>query len=293
MSRRDRTTLKSFFRDGALPGAEHYRDLIDSSVNQMEDGFDKTDLEGLKLSSVGNSRRVMSLYEDLGTPNPSWVVEHGRDNPGSLRIRPEIGKTGHAIETGPEDAPHAVRARAGTPGAAPGLSIGPGGDLGLGLHSPAWPLDVNGVARMHGRTGVETPGLPAPLADGNWHDITRPLTGCQAFEVVAGAGGLEGEGRYSMVYAIAMNAYHPSNRVMNWLFGRRRIRTQTAVYGSYADRIRLRWVKDPEPRHFRLRICTNADFGPGRTIRYRLTRLWFDSTMSGSRGGPDRDEDLR
>lgn len=41
MTKKDRTTLKAFFRDGALPTAEHYRDLIDSGVNQIEDGYAK------------------------------------------------------------------------------------------------------------------------------------------------------------------------------------------------------------------------------------------------------------
>ncbi|MEM7490235.1 MAG: hypothetical protein AAF390_14030 [Pseudomonadota bacterium] len=287
MSKRDRTTLKSFFRDGALPGAEQYRDLIDSSVNQVEDGFDKTDLDGLRLSSIGSSLRVMSLYEDLGTQTPSWVIEHGNENPGALHVRPDRGKGADVIDTTPGPSPDGSRA------AAPGLSLDRRGDVGIGLHSPAWPLDVNGVVRMHGRIGVESPDIPHVPADGRWHFITQPLTGCQAFEVMAGAGGLEGQGRYSLVHAIAMNAYHPRNRFLNWAFRRRRIRAQTAVYGSYADRIRLQWVKDPEPHHFRLRICTNADFGKGRTIQYKLTRLWFDSTMSGSRQGPDRDGDLR
>ncbi|MCY4180867.1 MAG: hypothetical protein OXD48_11460, partial [Litoreibacter sp.] len=66
MSKRDRTTLKSFFSNGALPTAKEYRDLIDSSVNQVEDGFDKTEKDGLKLFSVGGSLRVMSLYQGLG-----------------------------------------------------------------------------------------------------------------------------------------------------------------------------------------------------------------------------------
>lgn len=284
MSKRDRTTLKSFFRDGALPDAAQYRDLIDSAVNQVEDGFDKTDLEGLKLNSVGSSLRVMSLYEDLGTPSPSWVFEHGRDNPGALHIRPDQGKNAHEIGTNDS--------QAAAPNPARGLTIGSQGEVGIGLHTPVWPLDVNGVVRMQGRIGVESPDIPEVPADGKWHFITQPLTGCQAFEVMAGAGGLVGQGRYSMVYAIAMNAYHPRNRILNWLFGRRRIKAQTAMYGSYADRIRLQWVKDPEPHHFRLRICTNADFGAGRTIQYKLTRLWFDSTMSGSREGPRRDRGL-
>ena len=36
MSKRDRPTLRKFFRDGALPTSEHYGDLIDSMVNRID-----------------------------------------------------------------------------------------------------------------------------------------------------------------------------------------------------------------------------------------------------------------
>ena len=283
MSKRDRTTLKSFFRNGALPAAEHYRDLIDSSVNQVEDGFDKTDKEGLKLHSVGSSLRVMSLYQGLGEPKPSWVFEHGGKNEGALHIRPGAGKKEHSDP---------ANKRTGT--AQDGISIDSDGRVGVGQEKPDWLFDVNGVSRMRGRVGVASENIPHILANGKWQAVTQPMTGCQAFEIVAGAGGQEGEGRYSMVYAIAMNAFNPGNWFMNWFFRRRSIRTQTAMYGSFADRIRLRWVRDDkQPKYFFLQMCTNADFGDGAIIQYHMTRLWFDSVMSASRpGGTGRDPDL-
>ncbi|MEP0049514.1 MAG: hypothetical protein ABJE87_17215, partial [Roseobacter sp.] len=91
------------------------------------------------------------------------------------------------------------------------------------------------------------------------------------------------KGRYSMVHAIAMNAFHPRNPVLNWLFRRRAIKTQTAMYGSYADRIKLRWVPDAQQHHFRLQLRTNANFGEGKVVRYYLTQLWFDSLMASAR----------
>ena len=64
------------------------------------------------------------------------------------------------------------------------------------------------------------------------------------------------------------------------------------MYGSYADRIRLRWVAEKAPHSYRLEMRTNAHFGKDKVIRYYITRLWFDPTMEGSRGGPTRDDDL-
>ncbi len=292
MTKQDRPTLKSFFRNGALPTAEHYRDLIDSSVNQVEDGFSKTVPDGLRLHSAGSSLRLLSLYQGAGTPNPSWVIEHG-NAPGALHLRPDLGT--QALLHGQRDADGAPAPADGTPftgtGMAPGLSLTPDGRIGVSHEDPAWRLDVRGVARMAGRIGMPSPKIASVPADGKWHDITMPMTGCQAFEVVAGAGGERYAGRYSMLHAIAMNAFHPRNPILNWLFGRRAIKAQTAVYGSYADRLRLRWRPTQERHYFKLQLCTNAHFGEGRVVRYYLTRLWFDSFMQGSDEKDDRDRD--
>ncbi len=290
MTKQDRTTLKSFFRDGALPSAERYGDLIDSTVNQIEDGFEKTPADGLRLSSVGGSRAVMSLYQGLSTPYPSWVMEHG-EAAGSLHFRQGLGLAGNDLDNdAPEPDPGTTSTNALA--ARSGLTLSRDGRLGVHSDTPEWRLDVGGVARMEGRIGQPTEGMEEVPADGTWQDVTRSLTGCQAFEVMAGAGGEVNYGRYSMVHAIAMNAYHPRNPILNWLFGRRRIRSQTAMYGSYADRIRLRWVATSERHHFKLQMRTNANFGKGKTIRYYMTRLWFDPTMSGSRGGEARERGL-
>ncbi|WP_298922134.1 hypothetical protein [uncultured Roseobacter sp.] len=280
MTKQDRTTLKSFFRDGALPTAKEYRDLIDSSVNQVEDGFSKTPGDGLQLNSVGTSLRVMSLYKGLGAPNPSWVMEHGKSE-GALHLRPEQGLL-----------PPSGAAPEGSSKKALGMCFTPDGRAGINTDAPDWRLDVDGVAKMDGRIGVSSPDIPHVPADGKWHDITADITGCQAFEVMAGVGGTPRTGRYSMLHAIAMNAFHPRNPILNWLFKRRSIKAQTAVYGSYADRLKLRWVAGEGRHFFKLQIRSNARFGKDTVIRYSLTRLWFDATMSGSRGEGDRDEGL-
>ena len=282
MTKQDRATLKSFFRSGALPTAEDYRDLIDSSVNQVDDGFSKTDTDGLRLSSVGSSLTLMSLYQGLGTPKPSWVIEHGEAE-GALHFRPDLGKSALGVS---DDGGRDKHDEVPLP---PGLTLTGDGRMGVNLERPDWRLDVGGVARMEGRIGVTSHTIPHAEANGKWHDITQSMTGCQMLEVVAGTGGDPGKGRYSLLHAIAMNAYNPRNSLLNWLFRRRSIRTQTAVYGSYADRIRLRWVSDEKLHHYRLQLRTNANFGEGKVVRYYVTRLWFDSLMTGARESADRD----
>ena len=262
-----------------MPTAEHFRDLIDSSVNQVEDGFEKTPADGLRIASSGESRRVMSLFQGLSSREPSWIVEHG-ERPGALHLRPGNGADALGIgdwhKTQPDNGP------------AP-LTLTRERHVGIGTEAPEWQLDVAGTARMSGRIGMSTATLPEVPADGYWHDITLPMTGCQAFEVMAGAGGEQTKGRYALLHAVAMNAFHPRNSLLNWFFMRRSIKAQTAVYGSFADRLKLRWVGTSERHHYKLQLRSNADYGEGRVVRYYLTQLWFDPFMHGSQASRDPD----
>jgi hypothetical protein len=273
MSKRDRPTLKKFFRNGALPTSEHYADLIDSVVNRIDDGFDKTERDGLRIASLGASPTLVSLYNGAGAAEAAWAIRHGR-TPGTL----------HFLRGA--EGPDAAADAAACP---PGLALSRAGQLGISVADPDWRLDVDGVARMRGRIGFPGPEAVVP-ADGRWHDITGSLTGCQALEVVAGAGGAPGRGRYALTHAIALNAYNPRNPVLNWLFGRRSIRRTGAVFGSYADRLRLRWRGTS--RDYHLQIRSGSNFGAGIGIRYYVTRLWFDTAMQGSRSDVLRDEDV-
>lgn len=277
MSKRDRPTLRKFFSDGALPSSVHYGDLIESMVNRIDDGFDKTEADGLRLASLGASPALVSFYRGAGASEPTWVVNHG-PVPGTLQFRNGRGGPGD-----PGKAPE------GAEPPAPALALARGGRVGVNTADPDWRLDVDGVVRMRGRIGAPGPAAAVP-ANGRWHAITAPLSGCHALEVVAGVGGTPGRGRYSLMHAIALNAYNPRNPLLNWLFQRRSIRRQTAMFGSYADRLRLRW--SGSRREFRLELRSQSNFGDNAAIRYYVTRLWFDSTMQGSRSDATRDDDV-
>lgn len=304
MTKQDRPTLKSFFRSGALPTETEFSDFIDSTVNMTEDGFAKTDEDGLKISSKGGSLRIVSFYQGIGTSKPNWVMDHGDAVEGALHIRPDLGK--HALNL-PEDTTKIPTPADGAEDEeeaelfAPSLTLTPDGRMGVQKENPEWRLDVGGMARMQGRMGVTSHKIPHVKANGKWHAITQPLTGCHILEVVAGAGGKPGDGRYSLLHAVAMNAYHPRNPLLNWWFRRRSIKAQTAMYGSYAHRLRLRWVADKDPHSYRLEICTNANLNrkleDTQYIRYSITRLWMDTdmagaTMSGKTFQRDRDRGL-
>ena len=286
MSQQDRKTLKNYFSDGSLPTSQHYGDLVDSMVTWKDDGFDKSFTEGWRIAATGDEGALMSYYASIGSPEPDWTVALGKSD-GTLNYRRRIEGQ-----------------------AEPGLSMKPTGRIGVKTEEPDWQLDVDGVARMRGRIGYPRAEAARTLpANGEWHNITDVLDGCHALEVVAGVGGEKFKGRYALLHAIAINAYNPRNWFLNWLFKRKKIRAQTAVFGSYADRLKLRWetVSDLEEltregdgavtrefyRPYRLQIKTATNYGEKFRIRYYVTRLWFDSGMEGSRDPDfDRDEGL-
>jgi len=252
---RDRRTLYNYFDEGALPSAEHFGELIDSTVNKVDDGFDKTPEDGLKLTWLAEPTFI-SLYRGDRFGPPVWQVAHDPDAD-ILQI--------NSTRSGVQTSLAAARGR-----------------VGVNTAKPAATLDVAGAVRSQGRIGYPSAKGAVP-ADGKWHPITDWMTGCQAFEVAAGVGGGKGFGRYAMLHAVAMNAYNPGRRWFGWFFpGSRRIRTTDAAYGRMRDRILLRWRTDAsDSRLYRLELRSRCPFEGDVTVRAHLTQLWFDPTMSG------------
>jgi hypothetical protein len=258
---RNRSTLKQFFSEGALPSAGHFADLIDSTINQIDEGFDKTPADGLKIASLGTHTELVSFYRGVGSEHAIWTVRHDGATDDLL-----FG-SGHETSTTPvlvlstDDA---------------------AGRIGVNTSTPLTALDVAGTVRAEGRIGVTPAGMVA-RADGKWHDITGDLEGCQAFEVVAGIG-KPGTGRYALLHATAMNTFNPSG-FMSWLTGRKRIRTQHAFFRCKCSKLQLRW--SGKGRLYRLQVRSRCTFEGDVWIRYYLTRLWFDPAMSGSAVPPE------
>jgi DNA-binding transcriptional regulator YhcF (GntR family) len=56
MDKKNRETLKNYFKKGSLPSEKEFANLIDSMLNTIDDGFEKTEDEGLKISAPGQFR---------------------------------------------------------------------------------------------------------------------------------------------------------------------------------------------------------------------------------------------
>lgn len=252
-----RNALKSLFRAGQMPCEEDFNDLIDSSVNIEEDGFEKTPENGLKISQLTDSGKLMSFYENVTEGTPLWQVELRKNGA-------EEDASSLHVSTPSQESSNSVVSLVGSSSVTA---------VGIGTRTPECTLDVNGVISSEGRIGKENDKLKVE-ADGRWHDITEELNGCEAFEIIAGVGGQENEGRFALTHAIAMNVFH----------GKPAINKTQSYYGGRGSRIDVRWARGEERYTFKLQLRTHCAYKNGSLIRYRLTKLWFDNMMVQSLG---------
>ncbi len=256
MAKKNRNTLKRYFGKGKLPTEDHFADLIDSSLNMLDEGFERSPKNGVEISLIGQHTRLISFFKSVANRHATWTIKFNHET-NRLSL----------AQVGDDDTDTPV------------LSLDKAGQVGVNKAAPEYTLDVAGVIGAHGRIGANPDGRKTVPADGQWHDITDTLSGCHAIEVMAGVGS-RGTGRYALMKAVAMNAYNPSGFFFNFLNLKKRIHYQQSYYLSRINRIKLRW--HTVDNGYRLQLRTNCDFGEGIHVRFYLTELWFDEEMNES-----------
>ena len=243
-----REELKQYFRNGRMPTENRFGYLIDSTINKQEDGFSKDEENGLLISTLGGSKRLVSFYRATDDLEPFFMMEKDEQEYPSLRLQPNPGESGQKEQD--EKA----------------FFFHMDGKLGVGKKcDPNFKVDINGFAGMEGRVGTYKVGkIPA---DGKWYPILQELDNCQAFEVVARTG-LKHAGRHAMMHAYALSTFGGS---------RNKIRQECAYYGFCWNKIKLRWKG--RTHNYALQLRTNSNYGPGVEIYYRITRLWADDVF--------------
>ena len=265
MEKLDRTALKQKFQKGRMPSEQDFSNLIDSMVNILEEGFDKTAEDGLKLAQLLGTGKLLSFYENIAVEQPKWFLELSASS------------TDTCLHFGTPTQPRVMSLRSNESNAAEQEDV-----IAVGINNPRpeTTLDVMGVVAGQGWRGQ--PGELPVLANGLWQDITDVLTGCEAFEIMAGVGGPDNEGKFAMLHAIAMQAFN----------GKGHIDYRHAYFGKRCNRIELRWIKVPEqgPFHFKLQMRVKCSYYTESSqkiwIKYFITRLWFDPLMLDSNKAP-------
>jgi len=284
-NRSKRSTLKKLFRQGSLPTEEHFADLIDSTLNIADDGFSQSADNGVEITLLGEKQRLLSFFSKPHD-SPDWWIGCDPDKNTLHFVR--------AAESGGLDQDILTMTSGGCVKVGQAQNVPPAGANASAIASVPDPagllMDVAGTIRSAGRMGVGAVGGGLVKANGQWQPITPVLTGCQAFEVMAGVGLMgQRKGRYALLHAYAMNTYNPTGFFFNFLNLKNRIRCDHAWYLSKADRLKLCWYRDAEcteSHHYKLAIKSSSDYTDGGKtnigIQFSLTQLWFDQQMSNS-----------
>ncbi len=205
MPLQNRETLKKFFKKGVKPSESHFHDLIDSSINKVDDGMTKTLDDGLMLSPIGTSEKLISFFKSIEVKSPAWSLEI---DPGDSTLNFKNHR-GDSI-----------------------LSLMNDGKVGINNPKPEYELDVQGIVGMVGRIGTFKTGKV--LGDGQWHKAIENLNGCHILEICAGIGKKK-TGKYGLVHAFALSTFGKSKS---------KIQINMAYYGVRCNQIQLRWTGD-------------------------------------------------
>lgn len=258
MTRRRRSMLKERFAQGKMPTEVDFADLIDSMLNMLDEGFEKTPKDGFKVAQVQDGK-LLSFYRDISTGAVLWSV--GLDK-GSNCLSFQDGKSQPLLTLASETSADGIGRSA----------------VGIRQANPQHELDVAGTVAAHARVGRR--GELAIPADGNWYDATDYMTGCQAWEVVAGVGAKDSEGRYAIMHAFALNAFARNDSITY----------HQSHFGNKCSRIELRWLNNPDSKsfEFKLQMRVGCSYGEDVWIQYHMTRLWQDTLMLESANKPLR-----
>ena len=251
----NRATLKGFFSKGKVPTEAQFVHLIDSMINKIDDGFDKTQEDGLRLSATGKDNNVLSIFKSEGEQTPNWQVSLKQEDNGVSGLsfdRPVMDKDGKRVNK-------------------TALTLADSGNIGIGTSTPRASLEVGGVLGVATRVGTYKVG--EVVGDGSWKDILNgtDIKGMHAFEIVARIDGRPQRGKYAITHAIALSAFGG---------GSNRVKQVRAYHGWFWNRIEFRWHGN-KTTEFTLQVRTNSNYGlkDDKTqfmIRYHVTQLWDD-----------------
>lgn len=184
MAKTNRKTLKEYFGKGKKPDHTQFVDLIDSMLNVVDDGFNKSAERGMLLSPLNDDGAVMEIRRNILDGVPAWIISLGKER--ELHIH--RGEDEKALVTLCAD---------GT------IRMGDNGKV---------KLQVNGSVQADSFVGGHMQGkVPA---NGLWHDIGGMEYGCLAYHIVA-ACGLKWKGKYAIADVTAMNCFGQHPRIWN------------------------------------------------------------------------------
>jgi hypothetical protein len=128
--KKSRAALKSYFVKNAIPTEQQFAQVMDSMLNQRDDGLVKPAGNPLSIEAAGDAssfKKALSFYNSLADADPAWTVSlRPRANPAD----PQTGRAGLSIDDAAGNSRLAIDAS--------------NGRVGIGTVAPAEALDVAG-----------------------------------------------------------------------------------------------------------------------------------------------------
>ncbi len=124
MSTRSRAELKGFFKTNAIPTQSNFEDLIDSALNQTDDGLVRLPSDALTINAAGPEQTLLRFSSvSASGSTPAWLIKQNPANaPTAGLVFQDAGNVANALFV-----------QSGT------------GNVGVGTLAPAAKLDVQGV----------------------------------------------------------------------------------------------------------------------------------------------------
>jgi hypothetical protein len=280
----DRKQLKTFFQKGNLPDQSAFEKLIDSTFNKADDRLDINE-DGLMIYPSENGKeKLFSFFENKDDADATWAMFISKKPTQGISINKlvQTKQKDNSLQENVEPPAFFIEKEKGK--------------VGIGTNSPRQQLEVKGKIASAGRVGnYREDKLDA---DGEWHNIfaTKELEGCNAFEIMAYAEGEAGDGKYSLMHAIAISTFGNSKP---------KISKTCAHHGKSWNKIEIRWESRPsrisekttsakrktfdfakwwkhlvslfEPKdtfNYNLQLRTKSHYGIDKKIFYKVSVLW-------------------
>lgn len=75
MAKLNRETLKSYFKPGERPSEKVFSDLIDSTINILDDNFPNYKETSLKITGNNDRRTTLAIYTEIDDKESLWNID--------------------------------------------------------------------------------------------------------------------------------------------------------------------------------------------------------------------------
>lgn len=172
-----RKALQASFAEGDFLTSGHFEHLIDSTVNKVDDAWERLAAKGWVIQPLKNQEAVLTLQRCAVKAAYTWrLKQEGEQTNLYLYVKDKLV-----------------------------YRINSEGQIGFGAENTNTRLSVSGGVSFDYRQGAWAQG--EIHADGTWHRISPVLNDMHVLEVVASVRGAKATGQYALFQGVAMTCF--------------------------------------------------------------------------------------